>query len=523
MMTSRPENTSPELGIEQHPSIDSGDALSATNAQLVRDTLLVLNHPAYTSVAAYDMDAGNRIYPSVLNLYLAQIGIGYMLSNHIRGVPIPPVGVQEAHDRFAGVHGLTSQLRATNELHGMITGLANHFGVPVAELGKQARGKDAGKLILPLAQDFLTYCQRGLIGPDGESTQFQFAASRLRALNFFTSFSNDALDPSFAEGYASRLMRPMTEGHQAVEDQAQELAEYYSSGRATQAVMSRFNSRNQRGLVPVYNRAAQLLLASTAAGEVSHIPENPTATRRIGREVIAAAAASDLEEVSKSAVRLLRQLEDNRTQLEASESESIEQEITIAQQLDWEVLPPGEVRAIATEIVENAYKGKAIPSVDLERLNILKNIRERWGDADDSYYARGVRKKRKLVTDVETGEKEADQYLILVLRERNELGEIIAEHAVAESPITKLNAMAVFRQDVSEGLTWKEVMSLPKSYAYALGARAVKHTVPRTNVPENYLTDSMTKKAMALLAAPKDVFDRIIFDGDREPRIRPKS
>lgn len=184
--------------------------------------------------------------------------------------------------------------------------------------------------------------------------------------------------------------------------------------------------------------------------------------------------------------------------------------------LQWEVLPPGEVHEIAKEIVNSNQAETKQPEIDLERLLILDQIRKEWGE-DNAYYARGVLGKRKVVKA--NGAEEPDQYLILVLQERDAEGNVVAEHAVAESPITQRNALYVFRQDVSEDLSWREVMALPKSYAKALGARPVKHILPR-NPPEGFLVASMAGKVSMLLSATKEEFPKIEFNGEKGVRLR---
>lgn len=188
-------------------------------------------------------------------------------------------------------------------------------------------------------------------------------------------------------------------------------------------------------------------------------------------------------------------------------------ELLEARQLDWEVLPPGEIETISREIVRQAQTENYNPTIDLKRLRILDNLRTLWGE-DNCYYARGALSARRVIHD--GGQDEADQYLMLILQEKDADGSVIAEHAIAESPIAGPNALYVFRQDVSEGLDWRDVMSLPKSYARDFGARNVKHALPRG---ETDLVGSMTEKVTALMSATPQEFKDLKFDGSRGFRV----
>lgn len=180
-----------------------------------------------------------------------------------------------------------------------------------------------------------------------------------------------------------------------------------------------------------------------------------------------------------------------------------------ARQLDWEVLPPGEIETISREIVRQAQSENYTPTIDLERLRVLDNVRTRWG-AENTYYARGALSARRIIQD--GAQSEADQYLMLILQEKDSDGSVVAEHAIAESPIAGPNALYVFRQDVSEGLKWQDVMSLPKNYARELGARNVKHSLSRG---ETDLVGSMTEKVTALMTASPEEFRALQFNGTR--------
>ena len=186
-------------------------------------------------------------------------------------------------------------------------------------------------------------------------------------------------------------------------------------------------------------------------------------------------------------------------------------------ELDWEILPPGELVSSAREIVSSTSESKKA-TIELDRLRILENIRKSWGE-DRCYYSKGVRKKRQVVRD---GEKEqADEYIILVLQEYDTEGNVIAEHAVAESPIAGPNALYIQRSDVNE-CSWREIMALSKSDAVDMGARRLKHTVPSGQDMVTY----MTEKIETLLSCSPEEFTLLEFGGLRnnKQRIRlPKS
>lgn len=204
---------------------------------------------------------------------------------------------------------------------------------------------------------------------------------------------------------------------------------------------------------------------------------------------------------------------DNLEYAEATIFDEASLELEQVESLNWEVLPPGELEQISREIVRDAHSESNTPTIDLERLKILENIRNRWG-AEDCYYARGALSARRTVRD--GAKSEADQYLMLILQKKDKNGSVVAEHAIAESPIAGPHALYVFRQDVSEGLDWRDVMSLPKQYARDFGARNVKHSLPRGKTD---LVLSMTEKVTTLMAATPEEFHAIEFNGSRGIRL----
>lgn len=189
-------------------------------------------------------------------------------------------------------------------------------------------------------------------------------------------------------------------------------------------------------------------------------------------------------------------------------------------ELDWEVLPPGEseLEKSARQIVDDVSlrTGKR-PEVDLNRLNILEGIRDLWGK-DKCYYSRGVRKKRSVVK-TSSGIDQPDEYVVLVLQEKDETTGLVRESVVAESPIAGPNALYIYRPETTDHkFDWRTVMSLPKDQSRRLGARNVLHTGSNDSTP---LNDVMVEKSFHLLTAEPDEFKNIEFNGiDRRGNVR---
>lgn len=190
-------------------------------------------------------------------------------------------------------------------------------------------------------------------------------------------------------------------------------------------------------------------------------------------------------------------------------------------ELDWEVLPPGtdELEKTARQIVSDVTaRTNKSPEIDLSRLVILDEIRKIWGE-DASYYSRGIRQKRRIVKDNDSSEQ-PDEYIILVLQEINRLtGEVMYEHAVAESPIAGPNALYVYRQDATDHRHgWRTVMSLPKNQSRRLGARDIKHTIPRG---ASSLNTVMVGKVEQIMLASATDFHDLDFNGlDKDGQVK---
>lgn len=181
-------------------------------------------------------------------------------------------------------------------------------------------------------------------------------------------------------------------------------------------------------------------------------------------------------------------------------------------QLDWEVLPPGEVIRFCTDIISKPRQIETIqPKIDFERLKALETIRESWG-ADNCYYARGRLGQRHIVHEGDTSQP--DEYIILVLQERDSDGKILYEHAIAESPIVGPHAMYIYRQDTNPSMNWRTVMSVSKQEARRMGARQIKHS----NKDGRQALELPEKVSLLLCCTPKE-FRRLEFNGIKGFRL----
>lgn len=245
------------------------------------------------------------------------------------------------------------------------------------------------------------------------------------------------------------------------------------------------------------------------------------------RNIIRKVCDKEFDQVMASQIKRLYQrrmtvfrdywlLDQRRYELRQPMPGNIEDSLTheeLVAQLDWTVLPRGdaELEKAAHEIVAGAKQrmemGKEV-KIDLERLNILKNIREYWG-ADRAYYARGTLDGRSKVSV--NGEERPDEYIVLVLQDIAPNGEVKYEHAIAESPIAGPNAIYVLRGDVSTEYGWRNIYSLSKKRARELGARRVKHT-KGDGSPQ---IDMLTQRLAWLLSCTPEEFAHIEFSGAR--------
>lgn len=185
--------------------------------------------------------------------------------------------------------------------------------------------------------------------------------------------------------------------------------------------------------------------------------------------------------------------------------------------LDWKILPPGSLTDHAREIVESITENTGkLPVIDLRRLTILENIRKWWGE-DRAYFARGIpRTGRKIHSD--TDQELPDEYLMVILQHFDDDGNLVAEDAVAQSPIAGPHALYIQRQAVN-GWDWRELMAYPKHDTLSMGTRKLLHTVPEGED----LVANLTRKTQLLLESSSEDFTKIEFSGikkDGAPRIR---
>lgn len=504
-------NNETEKDIEEGFDVDPD--LNSEESRQVADLIALLGDKSYKGFSELDTE-DHQIHPALVSAYTQHAAIGFVLVQFQEG-NLKTGNVQTVYDELADKKIVNFTLRSVNEMHTMIDGMSKHAGVSRQEFTSHPDEWDIEELAVALGNDYFTYCKMGLIGSDGDSSNLQYAAQRLRALNMVMLFSDSIYDEDVPEKYADSLKSMLKDVDPAVLAKAEQLAMLYAGTGFSSSELKRFRRVNEDSLNEIVNYAAQIMLAGVTAGQLAE-DFDIEASREKYREILKSVGESDLESISAKAVKILHKLEKDK-----SAKEDIVQNIEQAMDLQWEVLPPGELENIAREIVGANQTETKKPQIDLERLLILERIRKEWG-AENTYYARGVLGKRKVIKS--DGKEQPDQYLVLVLQEKDKNGAVIAEHAIAESPITQVNALYVHRQDVSEGLTWQEVMALPKSYAKALGARPVVHSMPRHAVPEGYLVTSMAEKVKTLLTATKEEFPLIEFSGERGHRIRiPKS
>jgi len=169
------------------------------------------------------------------------------------------------------------------------------------------------------------------------------------------------------------------------------------------------------------------------------------------------------------------------------------------QELDFTVLPKGtDIYEYAASIVGRINEHDRA-RIDLDRLNVLMNIRAHVGE-DRCYFAHGKKSGKQMIhPESETAVDE--DYIALIMQSLNANGETIGEHALAISPIANKHAAYLVRQDAVAG-SWRELLSLPKQDARYFGARDLRFTGSSGHTP--YLM--MEEKIKALLQCPADDF-----------------
>ncbi len=474
------------------------------DARFSLEVIDLLQDPAYGSITKFSADPRVAALGPI-GMYTQQLVIGLKLSRAAEGGRGLLDNEEILHDLDR--RRLSVSLRGIQGFHETVYGLAQYLKIPSDEMAERFEGMDTTKLVSPLYHDFMALCRHGLIAPDGGTDTYQHAATRLRMLDAALLFSDYADDPVvlktvFDKMYDLTHETPIAD-ERDVDAYVAEFSKTVTSGKRLQRIGSRLGDAK----LPTLNRVAEHLLLSNAQGLLVGQQDIP-AVRAAYKEAFFSMVGADIPSLQSRSSAVVRRLEHVKTEEPETGSSVIE-----AAALNWEVLPPGELEQQAREIVEASQSGSSKPEIDLARLNILSNVRKMWGE-DRCFYARGKLGHRRVIRDGQT--EEPDQYLMLILQETDDHGNVTAEHAVAESPIAGPNALYVFRQDVSEGLAWREVMALPKNYARALGARQVKHTMPRQGLS---LVDAMTEKVGTLLSCEATEFGRIQFDGARGIRL----
>jgi len=170
------------------------------------------------------------------------------------------------------------------------------------------------------------------------------------------------------------------------------------------------------------------------------------------------------------------------------------------QELDFTVLPAGStLLEHAQGIVSESTAGEKA-QVDLGRLQVLEAVRDMVGP-EHCYYARGKRTGKTFAGD--DGDRVDEDYIVLVMQNHDKTGAVLSENALAISPIARRHATYVVRDDVSEGISWREIFNLSKDDARDLGARRVKFTSAAGRDPY----EALQEKLFTLLTCKPEEFN----------------
>ena len=132
------------------------------------------------------------------------------------------------------------------------------------------------------------------------------------------------------------------------------------------------------------------------------------------------------------------------------------------QELNYTIFPAGtELKAIAEDIVEGSSEYTRA-SVDLRRLSVLEEVRQLVGP-ENCYLMRGQETGKEM--DDGNGRLISEDYIGLIIQHHDADGTVTAEDCLAISPIAKKHAGYIVRQEASAGISWREVLSLPKQDA----------------------------------------------------------
>ena len=505
-----------ELYKPQPHEVPSVSDLDPTNAQLVVDYMRIADHPAVRPLL--DIDLSDSPAMGQINQQAQQFVLYRMFVQGVMGNR-EDFSAQKIMDTDANNSSMQLTLRSINEFH---NGFTAYTTVQHISSEQQAENITMGNLndnITLMTQDIIKLYQNSLVDAEGESSNLQYIGQILRFMNANLLFSEQLETPGMVDAFYDKLYEIVT-GEAATDGPlnkaARNYAEQYGKPITRGSVIKKIRRQAGSEVAEVTNRAALMLIIGNAKGNLQAGLQNPGLREKYASALHAIGHAKDLEPLNTSIVSLTNRLSEGVNGAQTKEEiEEFTESVVQSTQLDWEVLPPGELEAIARSIIDAQKLTRNEVRIDLERLNILAKIREEWGE-DVSYYVHGTLGKRRIIK--RDTQEEPDQYLLLILQDVDEHGTVLQEHAVAESPIAGPHALYVFRQDVSEGLSWREVMALPKKYARDLGARAVKHT-QSVEAPASYLVPAMTEKVRALLACEPQEFPRIEFDGKRGFRL----
>lgn len=172
------------------------------------------------------------------------------------------------------------------------------------------------------------------------------------------------------------------------------------------------------------------------------------------------------------------------------------------QELDFKILPEGTILREAAETIARESTAGERARVDLNRLTVLEAIRQHVGEGR-SYYVRG--KPRGAMRDAD-GALINQDYIGLVIQNYGEDGAtVVSEDCLAISPIARKHAGFLARYDASEGIPWRDVLTMPKNDAVMVfNARRIRFDpVEGADTYEAY-----TQKIIALLGCSKDQFMR---------------
>ena len=204
-----------------------------------------------------------------------------------------------------------------------------------------------------------------------------------------------------------------------------------------------------------------------------------------------------------------------------------------AQQLDFEILPEGglehHIRKMAQAKQERQPKGtKRAQELEVSdrRVQVMKEIVELWGSENVDFYTGNFSKRRKKKIEVQPSAESSDtagqgkevevydDFILLVLKDYDEQGNLRGEHIIAESPFdTHEHSLFVLRHDVRTGhgvdRDWNEIMKWHKDDVRKAGARRLQH------LSSNEIGDAelMAEKVFSLLTCEPDVFPHLEFGG----------